>query len=123
MDSHNSSPNCTASDSDAKLRAAQVIEDESKRMIRQVDELLEHCRESFSIRAEEQSIRLTAEIESLMPVVGDIDRLEQVFGNLLDNVPKHSPLCPLGHLGNSRPGLRPKTSPLHIVDFCLDHIP
>ncbi len=114
MGPHNSSSNCTASDNDAKLRAAQVIEDESKRMIRQVDELLElsrmqsgeiqmvresvdvkglleHCQEGFSIRAEEQSIRLTAEIEPLMPVVGDIDRLEQVLSNSLDNVPKHNP--------------------------------
>lgn len=34
----------TASDSETRLRAAQVIEDESKRMIRQVDELLELSR-------------------------------------------------------------------------------
>ena len=34
----------TADDRDTELRAAQVIEDESKRMIRQVDELLELSR-------------------------------------------------------------------------------
>jgi len=104
----------TAGDDDARLRAAQVIEDESDRMIRQVNELLElsrmesgqidlarepvdvkdlleHCREVFSLRAEEQGTALKTEIEPLMPVVGDVDRLEQVFSNLLDNALKHSP--------------------------------
>ena len=104
----------TASDDDTRLRAAQVIEDESKRMIHQVDELLElsrmqsgqiqmaresidlkdlleHCQEIFSLRAEEAGILFKTEIEPLMPVVGDIDRLEQVFSNLLDNALKHSP--------------------------------
>jgi len=104
----------TAGDKDARERAAQVIEDESKRMIRQVDELLElsrmqsgqiqmarepvdmkdlleHCQEIFTIRAEEKDLLLKMQIEPLMPVVGDIDRLEQVFSNLLDNALKHSP--------------------------------
>jgi len=104
----------TAGDSDTRSRAAQVIEDESKRMIRQVDELLElsrmqsgqiqmarepvdmkdlleHCQEIFTIRAEEKGVLLGTQIEPLMPVVGDIDRLEQVFSNLLDNALKHSP--------------------------------
>jgi len=104
----------TASDEDSRLRSARVIEDESMRMIRQVNELLElarmqsgqiemvrdpvdvkdlleHCQEIFSIRAEEQNVRLTAKIEPLMPVIGDIDRLEQVYSNLLDNALKHSP--------------------------------
>ena len=104
----------TAGDSDSKLKAAQVISDESKRMIRQVDELLElsrmqsgqvqmarelvdikellsHCQEIFVMRAEEKDILLRMEIEPLMPVVGDIDRLEHVFSNLLDNALKNSP--------------------------------
>jgi len=105
----------TADDSDSKLKAAQVISDESKRMIRQVDELLElsrmqsgqvqmaqelvdikelllHCQEIFATRAEEKDILLRTEIEPLMPVVGDIDRLEHVFSNLLDNALKNSPI-------------------------------
>ena len=104
----------TADDSDTRLKAAQVIDDESKRMIRQVEELLElsrmqsgqlqmarepvdikelllHCQEVFSMRAEEKDILLRTEIEPLMPVIGDVDRLEQVFSNLLDNALKNSP--------------------------------
>lgn len=104
----------TAKDPATRLRAAQVIEDESKRMMRQVDELLElsrmqsgqiqmvretidikelleHCQEIFTIRAEEKNLLLRTEIEPLMPVVGDMDRLEQVFSNLLDNALKNSP--------------------------------
>jgi len=103
----------TADDSDTRLKAAQVIDNESKRMMRQVDELLElsrmqfgqlqmarelvdikelllHCQEVFSMRAEEKGVILRTEIEPLMPVVGDVDRLEQVFSNLLDNALKNT---------------------------------
>ena len=106
----------TAEDSETRLKAAQIIEDESKRMRRQVDELLElsrmqsgqiqmsrelvdlkellmQCHEIFVHRAQEKSIKLQAEFEPLMPAIGDIDRLEQVFGNLLDNALKN---CPIG---------------------------
>ncbi len=104
----------TAEDSDTRLKAAKVIDDESKRMIRQVDELLElsrmqsgqlqmarelvdikelllHCQEIFALRAEDTDILLKTEIEPLMPVVGDVDRLEQVVSNLLDNALKNTP--------------------------------
>lgn len=104
----------TTKDRNTRLRAAQVIEDESKRMIRQVDELLElsrmqsgqiqmtrepvdikelleHCQEIFNIRAEEKGLNIQIEIEPLKSVIGDIDWLEQVFSNLLDNAFKHSP--------------------------------
>jgi signal transduction histidine kinase len=103
----------TADDNASKLKAAQVISDESKRMIRQVDELLElsrmqsgqvqmarelvdikelllHCQEIFTMRAEDNDVLLRTEIEPLMPVVGDIDSLEHVFCNLLDNALKNS---------------------------------
>jgi signal transduction histidine kinase len=104
----------TARDKEAQLKAASVIEDESKRMMRLVEELLEfsrlesgqitmvkesvdlkdllqQCREIFLIRAEEKNIQLRTEIEPLPPVTGDTDRLEQVFNNLLDNALKHTP--------------------------------
>jgi signal transduction histidine kinase len=104
----------TASDDEARMKAARIIEDESKRMIRQVNELLElsrmqsgqvqmarelvdvkellgHCQEIFAIRAEESGQSIKMEIEPLVPVAGDIDRLEQVFSNLLDNALKNSP--------------------------------
>ena len=98
----------------AQSRAAEIIGDESKRMIRQVDELLElsriqsgqmqmlrepvdaekllrHCQEIFAMRAQEKGLRLRAEIGAVPLVVGDIDHLEQVFSNLLDNAVKHTP--------------------------------
>ena len=104
----------TARDKGAQLKAATVIEDESKRMMRLVEELLEfsrlesgqitmakepvdlkevlqQCHEIFLMRAEDKNIRLRTEIEPLPPLVGDIDRLEQVFNNLLDNALKHTP--------------------------------
>ncbi len=105
----------TADDEGSRQKAAQVIEDESKRMIRQVEELLElsrmqsgqlemagelvdvkellyHCLEVFSLRAEEKEITFGTGIEPLMPVLGDVDRLEQVFCNLLDNAIKNTPV-------------------------------
>ena len=104
----------TANDGEARESAARVIDDESKRMIKQVNELLElsrmqsgqleiifepvdlkellvHCQEVFSLRAEETGVRLITDIEPLVPVSGDEDRLEQVFSNLLDNALKNTP--------------------------------
>lgn len=104
----------TARDRQAKLRAAQVIEEESQRMMRQVngllelsrmqagqidiirqpvdiDELAAHCHEVFSKRASEQGVTLTVSGGTAGRVIGDIDRLEQVLSNLLDNALKHTP--------------------------------
>ena len=105
----------TAGDKNTRLKASRIIQDESKKMMRQVDELLElsrmqsgqlrlakepvdleelvkHCREIFTLRAEEKNLRLTMDIPLLPRVTGDIDRLEQVFNNLLDNAIKNSPV-------------------------------
>ena len=43
------------------------------------------------MRAEEKGLQFTADIEPVTPITGDIDRLEQVFSNLLDNALKHTP--------------------------------
>jgi signal transduction histidine kinase len=56
-----------------------------------IKELLLHCQEVFSLRAEETGVRLMTDIEPLVPVSGDEDRLEQVFSNLLDNALKNTP--------------------------------
>ncbi len=104
----------TARDSESQSRSAQIIQDESMRMIRLVDDLLElsriesgqiqmsrepvdvaglaqHCHELFAMRAQEKGVVLKIELEQVPSVVGDIDRLEQVFSNLLDNALKHTP--------------------------------
>jgi len=104
----------TAGDDESKAKAAQIINDESRRMRRQVDELLElarmqsgqlkmagepidikelleHCHELFNVQAKERDVLLMMEAEAGMSVTGDIDRLEQVFSNLLDNAIKNSP--------------------------------
>lgn len=104
----------TAEDEETRSKAAMIINDESKRMRRQVDELLElsrmqsgqlkvahepvnltelleHCYELFSIQAQEKDIMLKIEAEPQVTVLGDIDRLEQLFSNLLDNAIKNSP--------------------------------
>jgi signal transduction histidine kinase len=103
----------TAKGKEAQLKAATVIEDESKRMMRLVEELLEfsrlesgqitmvkepvdvkelldQCYEIFLMRAEEKGVTLKKNLERLPHVTGDIDRLEQVFSNLLDNALKHT---------------------------------
>lgn len=104
----------TAQSKEASARAAAVIEEETRRMIRLVNNLLElsrlesgqleikkepldlrevihQCLEVFSIRAEEKQIFLVTDLESLPQVNGNMDRLEQVFDNLLDNAIKYTP--------------------------------
>ncbi len=104
----------TAGDKKTREKATRIIVDESKRMIRQVNELLElsrlqagqvqmitkpvdvkellsHCQEIFVPQTQEKSLHLTNNIESLLLVDGDFDRLEGVFCNLLDNAIKNTP--------------------------------
>ncbi|MDD5037968.1 MAG: HAMP domain-containing sensor histidine kinase [Dehalococcoidales bacterium] len=104
----------TAGDEASRQKAASIICDESKRMKRQVDELLElarmqagqlkmeyetininelleHCREVFEVQAEEKKVNVKIYAELLSSCSGDFDRLEQVFSNILDNAIKNSP--------------------------------
>ncbi|MFC1845925.1 sensor histidine kinase [Chloroflexota bacterium] len=103
----------TAKDRDAQLKAAGIIEDESARMMRMVNDLLElsriesgqismvrepvdigellhQCQELFAVRAEEKGIHFETDIESIPVIMADTDRLEQVLNNLLDNAIKHT---------------------------------
>ncbi len=103
----------TAADEETKLRSAAIIEEESRKMMRQVDELLDlsrmqsgasqmaaepvdleallkQVREIYSLRIEEKNLNLVMDIGLLPVVSGDADRLEQVFSNLIDNAIKNS---------------------------------
>jgi signal transduction histidine kinase len=104
----------TAAGEESRLRAAEIIRDESRRVASQVDDLLllsrmqagqlslakesvslrelvELCVELFSLRALERSIIVEVAVADDLQVVGDTDRLKQVLANLLDNALKHSP--------------------------------
>ncbi len=105
----------TASDEPTRRKAAGIINDEARRMRRQVDELLElarvqsgqlkmarepvnvrelieRCREVFSLQAADKKVVLVSETRrGAMTVKGDADRLEEVLDNLLDNAIKNSP--------------------------------
>lgn len=104
----------TAGDDATKLKAAQIISDESKRLKHQVDELLElsrmqsnqakfitapvnlkdvleHCAEIFAVQAKQKQVVIDVKTEPNLIVAGDPDRIEQVFNNLIDNAIKNSP--------------------------------
>ena len=104
----------TAADEMSRHRAVKIINSETQRMSRLVDELLdlarmesgqikmlrepvnlgkvlEACVEKFALQARESKVDLIWE-ESVLPlVIGDKDRLAQVFTNLLANALKHTP--------------------------------
>jgi signal transduction histidine kinase len=104
----------TAEDEAARHRAAAIIHEESGRMRHLVDDLLVLARleggqvafrkepvhleevlrgtvDRFSPTSEAAELRLELELGSDLPVVlGDADRLGQVFDNLADNALKHT---------------------------------
>lgn len=103
----------TANSPEALKNAAEVIYDESGRMHRLVIDLLDLARldagtadlnraemdlgvllngvnTKFLPLAEQKNIELKFELQTLSGFVGDGDRLEQVFTNLIDNAIKHT---------------------------------
>lgn len=104
----------TIEDAEGVQRSVRIIRDESERVLRLVEELLDlsriesgqvtmkqepidlaelfqHVADVFALRSEELGVRLEVEAGHTLPVRGDIDRLEQVLNNLLDNAFRHTP--------------------------------
>jgi two-component system OmpR family sensor kinase len=104
----------TADDEVNRHRAVEIISNETNRMSRLVDELLdlariesgqikmlrepvdltkilESCVEKFDLQAKEGNVALVLDAPGLPLVTGDKDRLAQVFTNLLANALKHTP--------------------------------
>ncbi|HKJ27625.1 MAG TPA: HAMP domain-containing sensor histidine kinase, partial [Anaerolineales bacterium] len=104
----------TAATPDAQKQAAQVIYDEAGRMHRMVLDLLDLAKldagtadlemdrvslnmlldsviERFTPQSQAGQVALVAEYAGLPDVIGDGDRLAQVFNNLVDNALKHTP--------------------------------
>lgn len=98
---------------EVREQAAQVIYDEAGRMHRMALDLLDLARfdsgiaelslekldlaallrnleEKFSLQAREKDVELKFGIQNLPIIIGDGDRLAQVFDNLLDNALKHT---------------------------------
>ncbi len=94
--------------------AYRIIEDESRRLLRLVEGLLdlsrieagqvqverapvalqlllEHIGDLFALRAAELDVRLSVAAGPALDALGDWDRLEQVLGNLVDNALRHTP--------------------------------
>ena len=104
----------TVEDDARRVRSAEVIDDEARRMLRLVEGLLdlsriqagelsmrrepvdlgevaEHVADVFAQRAEEAGLHLRTEAAPMVsPVSGDFDRLVQVVTNLVANAIQHT---------------------------------
>ncbi len=130
----------TIDDPEGLEKAAGVIYDEAGRMHRLVIELLELARleggavnlrheqvdlslllgkitAQFSQQAREAGVELRQDIPPLPPLLGDGDRLAQVFTNLVDNGLKHTP--PGGWL-RIRAGSKDRILEVSVADSGID---
>ena len=101
-------------DEEGRPNAYRIIEDESRRLLRLVEGLLDlsrieagqvrverapvalgvimdHIGDLFALRAEELDVELDVEPTAAPDALGDWDRIEQVLGNLVDNALRHTP--------------------------------
>jgi signal transduction histidine kinase len=104
----------TASNEAEIGRAARIIHNETNRMARMVSQLLDLARiesgqmeltlepvdlrqiltdvhHNLGVQAEERGVHLTLDLAPVPPIMGDHDRLMQVFSNLVDNGLAHTP--------------------------------
>ena len=104
----------TVDEAVARQNAYRIIEEESRRLLRLVEGLLDLSRmeaghvhlelkpvdvngvlhdvgELFVLRAQQLDVRLEVIPAALPPVAGDVDRMEQVLANLVDNALRHTP--------------------------------
>ncbi|MCA9876088.1 MAG: HAMP domain-containing protein [Anaerolineales bacterium] len=111
----------TADTDAARQQAATIIHNETERMQRMVNQLLDLARiesgqlrltyaqvdlqqvltevhDNLARRAQEQSTFLTCDLQPVPPIWGDYDRLMQVFTNLVDNAMTHTPAGGRVHL-------------------------
>jgi len=99
---------------DERAHAARVIDQQSRRVLQLVDELLDlsriesghqpmqlapvrvaelldHARDIFALRANELGMTLEMQAPERAVVRADFDRIEQVLANLIDNALRHTP--------------------------------
>lgn len=72
----------------ARLESGQM---ELSRRPLDIGELLEAVRRSFEPQAQVQGVALDLNVQPTPPVLGDADRLAQIFTNLVDNALAHTP--------------------------------
>lgn len=138
----------TIDDTQGIERSARIISDESSRVLRLVEELLDlsriesgqvsmrqeeipidelfrHVGEVFALRSEESDVRLDLPERTSTRIRGDFDRLEQVLNNLLDNAFRHTP--PSGRVSVATSEPRPGLIQVSVTDTGAgippDHIP
>ncbi len=127
----------TIDDPEGIQRSARIIHDESNRVLRLVEELLDlsrmeagqismeqeefdvaelfaHVQEIFALRAEDSGITLEVVPRDSCTVKGDFDRLEQVMNNLLDNALRHTPAGGTVRVGSRE--IQPGTLQVTVAD-------